>query len=175
MMMQRVVVVGATGSGKTTFARALAQRQGLPFIEMDALYWYLPNWQAPDREAMRKVMDQATLGLSWVIDGNRSHVRDLVWARADTLVWLDYPLPLILWRLCKRTLKRIITKEVLWGHNRETLAHSLSRDSLILWLLKTQPRHRREYPRLRQEPAYQHLRWVHLTSPQAAQAWLDTA
>jgi hypothetical protein len=96
-----------------------------------------------------------------------------VWHRADTVVWLDYALPVVLGRLLWRTLRRIITQEELWHGNRERfLTQFSSRDSLLLWALRTYPRRRREYPILFEEPEYVHLAVVHLGSPRAARAWL---
>ncbi|CAG0943910.1 partial gluconokinase, partial [Anaerolineae bacterium] len=95
--MKRISVVGVTGSGKTTFARQLAQRLGYPHIEMDALHWE-PNWVQAPWDVFRARVDLALHGDTWVIDGNYSRARDIVWERADAVIWLDYALPLVLWR-----------------------------------------------------------------------------
>jgi adenylate kinase family enzyme len=170
--LQRVVVIGVTGAGKTTFARDLAFRLGYPHIEMDAIYW-LPNWVERPVEDFREKISTALLGDQWTTDGNYSKVRDIVWGRADTVVWLDYPLWLILWRLLRRTLTRILRQEELWNGNRETFRNHMSRDSLFVWALKTYHRRRREYPLLFQQSEYAHLTIVRLHSPRSAQAWLD--
>jgi hypothetical protein len=100
-------------------------------------------------------------------------VRDIVWRRADTLVWLDYPFLLVLGRLLWRTIRRVVTREDLWGTNRESWrSQFFSRDSLFLWLLKTHWRRRREYTTLTGQPECAHLRVVRLRSPRAARAWL---
>jgi len=117
MIGKRISVVGTTGSGKTTFARELAQRLGVPHVELDALHWE-PNWTEAPLEVFRARVDLALRGEAWVIDGNYSKVRDIIWSRADTVVWLDYALPIILWQLLKRTLKRVFIREELWGKNR---------------------------------------------------------
>jgi len=169
---QRVVVVGVTGAGKTTFARQLAGRLNCPHIEMDAIHW-LPNWEERPVVEFREQLAVALSGDSWVVDGNYSKARDLVWSRADTVIWLDYPLVLILWRLLRRTIRRVITREELWNGNRESLRNHLSGNALLLWALRTYPRRRREYPVLFQQPQYTHLRVVRVFSPKAAQIWLD--
>jgi len=87
---QRISVVGTSGSGKTTVGRAIADRLGIPFIELDALAW-LPGWVNRPLAELRELVDERTRGPMWVVDGNYSKVRDLVWGRADTVVWLDYP------------------------------------------------------------------------------------
>ena len=82
------------------------ERLGIPYIELDALHWE-PNWtEAPD-EVMRERVRSAISGEAWVVDGNYSAIRDLVWARADTVVWLDLPLPTILARYARRTIRRL--------------------------------------------------------------------
>lgn len=170
--MNRIAVVGTTGSGKTTVARQLADRLGLPHVELDALNWE-PNWTEAPREVFRERISAALRGDAWVADGNYSKVRDIVWARADTIVWLDYPLGLILWRLLRRTIQRTLTREELWSGNRERFREQfLSRNSLLLWALQTYWRRRRDYPRLLAQSEYAHLRLVRLRSPSGAARWL---
>jgi adenylate kinase family enzyme len=112
-------------------------------------------------------------GDDWTTDGNYSAVRDIVWSRADTVVWLDYALPVILWRVVRRTIQRSVTREELWNENRERLREAfLSRDSIILWTLSTYRRRRREYPILFSKPEHAHLSIVQLRSPRAARLWL---
>lgn len=172
MIGRRISVIGTTGSGKTTLARQLAQRLALSHIELDALHWE-PNWTEAPLDVFRQRTAAALSGDDWVVDGNYSKVRDIVWARADTVVWLDYPLPLILWRLLRRGVRRAATREELWSGNRETWRGLFfSRDSLFLWALQTYGRRRREYPELLSRPEYAHLRLIHLRSPRETAAWL---
>jgi adenylate kinase family enzyme len=108
-----------------------------------------------------------------VVDGNYHAVRDIVWQRGDTIIWLDYPLPLILWRLFKRGIWRASTGTELWNGNRETFRSLfLSRDSLFIWALKTYRRRRREYPELFARPEHAHLQVVRFRSPREARHWL---
>ncbi len=169
--MQRIVVVGTTGSGKTTVAAGLANRLGCPHIELDALHW-APGWQEVPMETFRARLAEAIAADRWVVDGNYSKVADLTWQRADTIVWLDYPFLTIFRQLLERTLRRIVTREVLWGTNRESLRTLFSRDSIILWMLKTYHRRRRQYPILFEQPEHAHLRVVRLRSPAQTRAWL---
>lgn len=171
-MPQRIVVVGTSGSGKTTLALELAHRLALPHVELDALHWG-PDWTEPPVELFRERIEAALRGGRWVADGNYGKVRDLVWGRAQMLVWLDYPLPLVMGRLVRRTLRRVFTREELWSGNRERLRdHLFTRDSLWLWALQSHPRHRREYPTRFLQPEFCHLQVVRLRSPRAASAWV---
>ena len=170
--MQRIVVIGTTGSGKTTMAGRLAERLSIPHVEQDALNWG-PDWTMRPNDAFRALVDRATAGEAWVVDGNYGRSRDIVWPRADTVVWLDYSLPTIMWRLWWRTIRRVFRREVLWSGNRESLrTHFASRDSLFLWALTTYGRRRREYPALLSEPENSLLTLVHLRSPRQSERWL---
>ena len=100
-------------------ARAVAARIDIPHVELDALHWG-PNWTCPPRLEFRALVARALSRESWIVDGNYSKVRDIIWVRADTIVWLDYSLPVTLWRLTRRTLRRLAKREVLWNGNRES-------------------------------------------------------
>ena len=171
-VMKRIIVVGTSGSGKTTLANTLAEKLGLERIELDALFWE-ENWSA-DRARFEKDLRQACAGERWVMDGNYTSWLHITWASADTIIWLKYDLSVFLPRLTSRTIKRIVTKEALWGGpNRETLQKALSRDSIILWALKTYRRQRRQFPRLFAEPDHAHLRVIELESPEACAQFLQ--
>jgi adenylate kinase family enzyme len=146
----------------------------IPHIELDSLYWEA-HWQPAPLDIFRARLEPKTAAPAWVTDGNYRQVRDLVWARATALVWLDYPLPLILWRLTYRTVSDVLNHRVLWNKNRESLATLVpSRDSLFLWAIRSHPRHRREYPKLLATSAYSHLQVIHHRSPWETQRWLNT-
>lgn len=92
---QRIAVVGTSGSGKTTLAGRLSQLLGIPHVEFDALYWG-PNWTPPDRAVFREQVIRLLAADRWVACGNYASIRDVTYARADTIVWLDYPFALVL-------------------------------------------------------------------------------
>jgi adenylate kinase family enzyme len=170
-----VVVVGTSGSGKTTLASDLARRWGLPHTEMDALNWG-PNWSEAPLDLFRQRVETAIAAPRWVVDGNYSKLRHLVWSRAELLVWLDYSLPVVLGRLLRRTLRRCLTQEELWNGNRERLAEQFcSRQSLLLWVLQTHRSRRHRFAALLEEPGCAHLTVVRLPSPRATRDWLATA
>jgi len=171
---RRLVVIGTTSSGKSTLARRLANQLGLEFVELDALHWEA-NWQEAPDDVFRRRTEAAILGASWAVAGNYHQVRDLVWRRAQALVWLDYSFPRVFWQLTMRTIKRLTTREVLWGKNTERLWTHLklwSADSLFHWLFKTYWRRRREYPQLFAEPRYAHLAVFRFRSPREVDKWL---
>lgn len=168
----RISVVGTSGSGKTTTASQIAERLGIPHIEMDALHWE-PNWTEAPFDVFCQRLSQAISGSVWVVDGNYGKSRHIVLSRADTVVWLDYSLPEIMWQLLWRALKRSIRREELWSGNRESLSRALfSRESILLWALQTYKRRRREYPVLLDQPEYAHLAVIHLRSPRETRAWV---
>lgn len=170
----RINIVGTAGSGKTTFSNTLAHHLGLSHIELDALYWG-PKWQPLALPNFRKRVKQATAENHWIVDGNyRTKARDIIWKRAQTVIWLDYPLPLVLWRLCQRSVTNIYSRRDLWETgSRETLEKQfLSRDSFLLWAIKTHNPRRQRLAEAMQDDAYAHIDFVRLPSPFHAQMWL---
>lgn len=136
----RIVVTGTTGSGKTTLAGQLARHLNAPRIELDAPHWG-PDWTPVPTEEFRARVAAIVAGERWVADGNYSAVRDILWPRADTLIWLDYPLVVNYWRLLRRGTRRVVTREELWHGNRESFREMfLSRQSLFVWALQTHER-----------------------------------
>jgi adenylate kinase family enzyme len=172
---RRVVVVGVTSSGKSTLAESLANRFDLDYIELDALHWE-PNWQGAPLEVFRARVEKATQAEKWIVAGNYHVVRDLVWPRAEAIIWLDYPLLVVLSQLTKRIFRRWWTKELLWGTNREPLwVHFKlwSPDSLYHWLFKTYRRRKREIPLLLSQPEHRHLAMIRLKHPKETREWVE--
>jgi adenylate kinase family enzyme len=169
---RRINVVGTTGSGKTTTARQTACRLRLPHVELDALHWD-PNWTEAPLAIFRERIAQALAGDAWVVDGNYSKARDLIWSRVELVVWLDYPLAVIMRQLVWRTLRRTLLREELWNGNRERFRDALfACDSILWWALTTHRRRRAQYQALFAQPAYAGLAVVRLPSPRATRDWL---
>src|SRR5690606_11688625 len=155
-------------------ARYISHKFNVPHVELDALHW-VPNWVEATPQVFRDRAEKATRGESWVLDGNYSKVRDIVWPRATTVGWLDYTFPLVMCRIISRTLWRSLCREELWNGNRESVRQAfLSRDSIIAWAFTTYRRRRREYRALFARPEYSHLRVIRCCSPQETEQWLAT-
>ncbi len=170
--MNRVVVIGTSCVGKTIFARSLAEALCCPHVELDALYWQ-PNWiPRPPDEFQELVAKELSQGC-WVTDGNYSVVRDLVWSRATTVIWLNYTFPVVLWRALTRTIRRVLTKEELFSGNRESLRMALfSRESILWWVLTTFHRRRKRYRELFDMRTSPQLIYVEFRNPTEAQNFL---
>ncbi len=171
--MQRVIVVGPAGSGKTTLAVALACRLEVPHVEMDALWWEA-NWTEVGEDRLRERLEPIAGTDRWVMDGNYFTVgaRDIVWPRADTIVWLDPPKWLAVARVIRRTVWRSLTRTELWAGNREHLGTVLGRDQLLRFLWREFPKYRNRYRTIASDPRYAHLTVVHLERGRDVRRWL---
>ena len=146
--MRRVsVTASASGSGKTTVGKQLAERLGVPYVELDALV-HGPNWTEISDEGLRELLEPIVAGEGWVIDGGyRRKIGDFVLARADTVVWIDLPIHVWLPRLLRRTFRRMRGHEILWNDNKETFRDAFwGRDSLFGYALRAHFDRRRRYP-----------------------------
>jgi adenylate kinase family enzyme len=173
---ERVVIVGVTSSGKSTLAEMLARRFDIAHVELDALNWE-PNWQAAPLEVFRARVEAATNSEKWIVAGNYHVVRDLVWSKAEAIIWLDYPFLTVLWQLTRRNLKRWWTQELLWGTNREPLWTHFkfwSKESLYNWLFQTYWKRKREYPMLLAQPEHRHLKLLRFHHPREMEKWLES-
>jgi adenylate kinase family enzyme len=168
-MVRRFLIKGASGAGKTTLARAVAQRMGLPHVELDALH-HGPNWSEASAELLRARVDAALDDeRGWVVDGNYdSKLGRMLLERADTIVWIDPPLATKLAQLAKRSARRYVTQEELWNGNRENLRSLFwGGEGLFVWAIRKHFAHRRDWPL-----AFAGLPLTHLRSAREANAWL---
>jgi adenylate kinase family enzyme len=136
--VKRVCLIStASGCGKTTTGRALAERMGVPFYELDSLY-HGPNWAPSSREEMRAKVLPIVATEGWVIDGTyRGTIGDVVPDAADVVVWLDLPMRVWLPRLLRRTARRVVRKEELWNGNRERWRDALHpTNSVVFYALR---------------------------------------
>ena len=151
----RVTVAGVSGSGKTTLTRRVAGLLDLPYTEMDALF-HGPGWTP--RPTFGVEVDAVVSGDRWATEWQYDYARPLIAARADLLVWLDVPFPVVLGRVVRRTVRRRIRRERLWNGNQEAPLHTFLTDPehVVRWSISTRHLYRERVPAL--EAAYPHLK-----------------
>lgn len=174
---RRIHVMGNTGAGKSTLAERLAGALGVAFVELDALNWQ-PNWTAlsetSPREFERRLFD-ATRGEAWVVAGSYTRFcQSVFWARLETVVFIDLPLPHLVWRVLRRSWRRWRSRELLWGMNCERFWPQLKiwdKDtSLLGWAIAEQRRKRRDLASQMSDPRWRHIRFLRLTSSKQVEA-----
>ena len=145
--MTRLVVIGPSGSGKTRLAARLAELLHARHVEIDAL-WHGPNWESCGPEELHRRVSAATAGDDWICDGTyHSIIGDLVLERAETVAWLDLPVPLVMWRLVRRSWVRKRDKVELWHGNLED--EWLNQIRWLIW-----PAFKRVFENRRRLPAH---------------------
>jgi hypothetical protein len=169
--VQRVLVVGMSGAGKTTAARRVADLIDAPFHEMDALA-IGPDWSTPTD--LVPSVEWIVAEPSWVFDSwGYEAVRDVMWARADTIVWLDYPRRVVLPRLIRRSLRRSIRRTEIFGGNTETWRGWLHRDHPVWFAISTFGARRRYL--LERTDAASDLSTLRFSRPADLDRWLTSS
>lgn len=102
--MNRIMIAGSAGAGKSTLSRQLGEALQLPVVHLDTLYWN-PGWVASGDEEMRRRVEAYVAQDKWVIDGNYNKTFPMRLERADTIIFLDMPRPLCLYRVLKRRIQ----------------------------------------------------------------------
>lgn len=166
--MRRILVTGASGCGKSTLAKELARRLQITLVETDPLYWE-KNWKPADTHIVMERITAIIARDDWVLDGNFTSERAQVWAKADTLIWLDYPRWLVLQRVVSRNLLWFITQEETWSGNRMTWSRAWSG---IKHSMKSFDEKSENYPRYFTE--FQNLNVICLRSPRETRRWLSS-
>lgn len=163
-MKRKIIITGTTCTGKTSLGRKLSEHLSIPQIDLDDLY-FLPNWVEKEREVFINDVKNATEDIEeWIVSGSyQSVLKDSVWQEATHIIWLDYPLNLILRRYFIRTYRRVFLKEKCCGENYETLTKTFSKESLFLWIFKTYWK-RKERLKSWKNGIFSHKNWIVLTS-----------
>jgi len=172
LQLERVIIVGTSCCGKTTFSRRLAEILKHPHIELDALHWG-PNWVAKPADEFRRLVENAVSRDHWVVDGNYGLVRDVIWPRATLVIWLNYDFITVFRRALIRTLRRSLSTEELYSGNRESLMRAFfSRDSILWWVISTFKRRQRSDRELHETNRFPRLEWIELRKPVEAERFL---
>ncbi len=145
----RLVIVGTSGSGKTTLAKALSTALAIPHVEMDAINWQ-PGWRdisVHDPAEFVRRIGEAAAGDAWVMDGNYSKARAVLWPRATGFVWMDYERAVVMRRVIWRSFSRAVTKQELWAGtgNRELFRKWVQKEHPIRWAWDNWARNRQRY------------------------------
>jgi adenylate kinase family enzyme len=168
---RRIHVMGNTSAGKSTLASRLARALDVPFVELDALNWE-PGWvglHTTNPEEFERRIRAATAGDGWVVAGSyTAFAQRVFWPHLQTVIWLDLPLPQLVWRVLRRSWRRWRAKELLWGTNYERFWPQLlvwrKADSLVWWAVTQQRRKRRSMLGYMTGPRWAHIHFVRLTS-----------
>lgn len=167
-MMKRVLVVGTSGSGKSTVARMIAERIGLPHYATDPFYWE-QGWRPAPADQVNAQIDAVLAEPAWVLDGNFEDRWQDIWNRADLIVWLDYSLPRVLWQVATRNIRWWLSRQSVWSCGPMTLGRALSG---IRHSLKSHARKRNAYPQY--IGALRHDKVVRLSTRRETAAWLES-
>lgn len=167
---QRVLVAGVSGSGKTTLAGRIGTLLGIPHTEIDGLF-HGPNWT--ERADFADDVDRLTQEPAWVTEWQYRQVRPLLAERADTLVWLDFPVDVSMRRLIGRTVRRRLRRQELWNGNIEPPFHTFftDRDHIIRWGWRTRNKLQAMVPGM--DLNYPGLCVIRLQSPNDVEIWLS--
>ncbi len=175
--LDRVNVVGTSGSGKSTFAKKLAKLLGSPHIEMDRLY-HKPNWEESTADELTEKLDKALAPDRWILDGNyHSKSFKTKWSRATAIIWLDMSFTRNVTQATQRAIRRIRSKQELWPGtgNRETFRRTfMSRESVLLWTLTSYHRVKRRYAAIETDRGeFNHVPFLRLRGRAESEAFLQ--
>lgn len=171
--MRRIIIIGVTGSGKTTLGKALSAKLDIPAIDLDEIHW-LPGWQTRGLQESRYLVEVATQQSAWVISGNYSKLQDIFWSRADTVIWLDYTFLRSFWQLLRRSILRMLDQQEICNGNYERWNLFLSRKSIMIWFFQTFRKRRQRGREIFSYPEqHAHLQLIRFDHPVKTATWLE--
>lgn len=168
-MVERILVYGVTGSGKTTLAARISDRSGIPWHAVDDLTWE-PGWvPVPDGEQRRR-LEAVCSEERWILDAAYGRWLDIPFARVQLVVALDFPRWVSLVRLVRRSVARAVDRQTMCNGNHESFRHLFSRDSIVVWHFRSFRRKRDRMRAWETDPAGPAV--VRLRSPREVERWL---
>jgi len=164
----KINVVGVSGSGKTTVGRRLSEALNVSYIEMDRLFWK-PNWTEPANDEFFSRLTEALSKDAWVLDGNYHRTASIKWQSVDVVIWIDFSITRTLWQASQRAIRRAIRHEELWPdtNNRESFRRLFSKDSILLWTIRSYRTMKQRYESIMTSDEYSHIRFIRVRSPKA--------
>ncbi|MEL6525812.1 MAG: hypothetical protein AAFQ07_08895 [Chloroflexota bacterium] len=167
---QRIVIVGSGGSGKSTLAYALATCLKIPHISLDAMFWEA-DWHAVTDAVFHPRIEKALANAEsqsggWIVDGDYRGSGNIVFPNTSTMIWLDYALWRIAWRISRRSIQQILGGELLHGGNKQTWqAAFFGNGALVPYVLRTHTEVRARYLRLIEDNMYPKMKIVRVQRP----------
>ncbi len=143
VQMKRILVIGTSGSGKSTFAQKLSECLRLPFFASDHFYWE-PGWKTASPEKVHQQVLDVICQEAWVLDGNFDDEHEWLWQRADCIIWLDHSLMIILRRIASRNMRWVLTRQPTWSGNQMNMQRAMSG---IRHAVKSYSEKRQNYPK----------------------------
>ncbi|OKJ25183.1 adenylate kinase [Streptomyces sp. CB01580] len=172
--MRKVALFGSPATGKSTLAKELSSRTGLPHTDLDDLLFTSDGTLNPDEFRLQAA--DVTSGAAWFVEGNFSKLADVVWHRADVLVWLDFPLPLVVYRIVRRSLRQLTGREDSAQARRLTWRKAFfARRSLLRTAVRKYRHNRPRYARQVAETAALGVQVVRLRSARDVERWTAVA
>ena len=169
--MKRIIITGASGSGKTYTARKLSMALDITNYDLDDYGWN-SEWQLRDKHEFTESINTITQQKTWIISGNFSSLEQYIWQRCDTLIWLDYNICRCLIQSFTRSIGRIIRKTPCCNGNYETFKQLFfSRNSIILWVLTSYNKRRAFYREIFRNNNNQKT-LLKFSNPKQTNAWL---
>ncbi|MEM1282183.1 MAG: AAA family ATPase [Chlamydiota bacterium] len=170
---KKIIITGTSGSGKTTVGQLLSTKTGIACTDLDDLFW-LPEWKPRDKTDFEKKILSLATGDEWIISGNYSDLSHITWPKADMIIWLDFPLPTLLWRTFKRSLIRSITKEPCCGGNFESFSRFFSKQTIFYWVLRSYHRRKKNYGKYFSNPIGKPHELVHLKTSHEVHQFVES-
>jgi len=169
---KRIIVFGSTGAGKSTLVEHISREFHLPLINMDTLSREAGKSKTP-METFALSTQKSVENDSWILDGSYAIVQDIIWPRAEAIVWLDYSVWVVTWRLIKRSLYRIFLRKKPERPSKAKPISAEKRTQTYLWSILTHNKRRQQYFAALYSSKNKHLHIIRLCNPKDTSKWLE--